>query len=178
MKALLMCGLVLSLSAFGNTRAQSPGSGSQGSGYAPNDGSANPGNPGTYTTPKAGLGKAAPTTTGHGTDINGPGTMGTGSPTPSSGMSPSRTNNVTGSDMGTTMQSGNADPNTEANENLERSNTTPTPIPDDTTLQGNTQTGPYKTGKNKQSQEATDEDLDYRAIPGNDHSDENASGNQ
>lgn len=152
MKTLLFCGLALSLTAY----ATSSGSESQGSGYAPNDGTAKPGNPGTFTTPKAGMGNAAPAGTGTGTSSNP----------------------VVGSDVGTNIPSGNADPNVEANENLERSNTTPTPIPDDTTLQGSTQTGPYKTGKNKQSQEATDEELDYRANPNVDHTDENASENQ
>ena len=121
MKTLLLCGLAMSLTAFAQ----------QGSGYAPNDGTARPGNPGTFTTPKAGLGKAAPTTTGVGTDIDGAG----------------------------------------SGENLEKTNTSPNPIPEDTTLQGKTQTGPYKTPGNKQSQESQDEVIDYRAIPKVDHSD-------
>ncbi len=163
MKTLLLMGLALSLNAFSETGT---GSSSQGSGYAPNNGTAQPGNPGTYTTPNAGLGKAAPSTSGVGTDVNGAGTMGSGS-------------SVTGSDSTTTIQSGNADPNTEANENLERSNTSATPIPSDTTLQnGKTQTGPYKTSGNKQSQESEEEELDYRALEGVDHDDQNASENQ
>ncbi len=187
MKKLLLVGLALSLTAYAQTGAQSgttsssgpgAGSGSQGSGYAPNDGSAKPGNPGTFATPNAGLGNSAPETTTRGTDVNGAETMGTGA-SPSSGMNPSRTNDVTGSDQATTMQSGNADPDTEANENLERSNTSANPIPTDTTLQsGKTQTGPYKTPGNKQSQEAEEEELDYRAIPQVDHNDQNASENQ
>lgn len=160
MKTLLLMGLALSLSAFAQTNS------GQGSGYAPNNGTAQPGNPGTFTTPNTGLGNAA--TPGTGTDVNGAGTMGSGS---------SASN--TGSDAGTTMQSGNADPNTQANENLERSNTSANPIPSDTTLQtGKTQTGPYKTPGNKQSQESDEEELDYRALEGVDHDEQNASGNQ
>ncbi len=145
MKTLLLMGLTLSLSAF----AQST---SQGSGYAPNNGTAQPGNPGTFTTPNAGLGNAAPTTTGTGTDINGAGTMGSGAAM---------------TDQATTIQSGNADPSAEANENLERSNTSATPIPTDTTLQ--------KTPADKQSQE---EELDMRTRQGVDHNEQNASENQ
>lgn len=161
MKTLLFFGLALSLTAYAQ----------QGSGYAPNDGTAKPGNPGTFTTPNAGLGNAAPQTTNRGTDVNGAETMGTGA-SPSSGMNPSRTNDVTGSDQATTMQSSNTDPTTEGgNSNLEKTNTSPNPIPEDTTLQGKTQTGPYKTPGNKQSQESSEEELDYRAIPKVDHSD-------
>lgn len=154
MKTLLFFGLALSLTAYAQ----------QGAGYAPNDGSAKPGNPGTFTSPNEGLGNVAPETTGIGTDIKGSGNLGTGSSYPSSGSTMS-TGDVAGSEDSTSIPSGNADPNVEANENLERSNTSATPIPDDTTLQGSTQTGPYKTGKNKQSQEATDEELDYRSSP-------------
>ncbi len=160
MKALLLCGLALSLTAT-----------SQGSGYAPNDGTAKPGNPGTYTTPKAGMGNAAPTTSGRGTDVNGPATMGTSATAPNSG-SPAgagASGSVPGSDMATGY--GNA--------NLEKANTSVTPIPTDTTLQGNsTQTGPYKTGKHRQQQESNEEELDYRAIEGVNHDEQNASENQ
>ncbi len=166
MKKLLLCGLALSLSAF-----------AQDSDYAPNDGSAKPGNPGTFTSPKGGMGDAAPTSTGTGTDIRGSGSLGTGSSNPNSG-STMNTGDVVGSNAGTNIPAGNADPNVEANENLERSNTSANPIPEDTTLQGSTQTGPYKTGKNKQSQEATDEELDYRTIPKVDHMDLDDSENQ
>ncbi len=124
MKRLLFCGLALSLSAFGID-------------YAPNDGSAKPGNPGTYKTKKAGP--------------------------------------VVNSGTGTNIQTGNADPNVEVNENLERSNTSPNPIPEDTTLRGS---GSTQTGKNKQSQETTEEELDYRTKPTVDHTDQNASENQ
>ncbi|MES2526835.1 MAG: hypothetical protein V4598_07095 [Bdellovibrionota bacterium] len=139
MKTFIIMGLTLSLSAFAQTRSTD-----QGSGYAPNNGTAQPGNPGTYTTPNAGLGNAAPTTTGTGTDINGAGTMG----------------------------SGTSDANAEATETLERSNTSATPIPTDTTLQ----TG--KTKGMKQSQEAEKEELDMRTRQGVDHNEQNASENQ
>ena len=159
MKTLLIAGLALSLTVQAQTGA---GANSQGSGYAPNDGTSKPGNPGTFTSPKAGLGGSAPATSGTGTDINAAETMGTGS-----------------SAQSTAIPSGYADPNIEANENLERSNTSANPIPTDTTLQkGKTQTGPYKTPGNKQSQEATEEELDYRAVPNVDHSDSDASENQ
>lgn len=107
MKTFLLVGLVMSLTSYANTS------------YAPNDGSARPGNPGTFSTPKA--------------------------------------------DMGKTTQSSNTDPATEDGKaNLEKVNPSPNPIPTDTTLQG----------KNiKQSQEATEEEIDYRAIPKVDHSD-------
>lgn len=136
MKILLFFGLVMSLSSFAQ----------QGAGY---------GNPRTFTSPNAGLGNAAPETTGIGTDIKGSGNLGTGS---------MNTGDVAGSDGAATMPSGNADPRTETNENLERSNTSVTPIPQDTTLQGKSQTGPYKTPGNKQSQESSEEVLDYRTI--------------
>ena len=100
MKTICLLGLALSLNAYANIQ------------YAPNDGTARPGNPGTAS-----------------------------------------------------MDSSNIDPN------LEKVNTSPNPIPDDTTLQGKTQTGPYKTPGNKQSQESSEEELDYRAIPQVDHSD-------
>lgn len=48
--------------------------------------------------------------------------------------------------------------------NLEKGNTTPNPIPEDTTLQGKSYTGPYKKTGGKQSQDASKEDIDYRAI--------------
>lgn len=174
MKFLLIAGLAMSLAAHANTGAQSSstgsavgtGAGSQGTGYAPNNGTAQPGNPGTFTTPKAGLGQNAPATTTRGTDINGAGTMGSSAQaTPSSGMNPSRTNDVSGVDQSTTLESTNSSPN---------------PVPDsenDLTLQnGKTQTGPYKTPGNKQSQESSEEELDYRAIPSVDHDEQNASG--
>ena len=187
MKLLLLAGLALSLTAYAQTGAQSPstgssigsGGGSQGTGYAPNDGSAKPGNPGTFATPRAGLGNAAPSTTGAGTDVNGPENLGSGAATPSSGMNPSRTNDVIGAEQGTGLQSSNTDPQAEQSENINRSNTSVTPVPEDTddmTLQGKTQTGPYRTPGTKQSQEA--EELDYRAIPKVDHTDQNASENQ
>lgn len=48
--------------------------------------------------------------------------------------------------------------------NLEKGNTSPNPIPEDTTLQGETYTGPYKNSGVKQSQESSEKELDYRAI--------------
>lgn len=103
MKTILLCGLALSLSAFGGTS------------YAPNDGTARPGNP---------------------------------------GVAPVKTTDVTAIDDEKTMESST----------LEKTNTSPNPIPADTTLQG-------KTLGNKQSQESDEEELDYRAIPKVDHSD-------
>lgn len=129
MKTFLVVGLALSLNSYAIADTN----------YAPNDGTAKPGNPGVY---------------------------------PNSGMSSPRTNDVTGVDQSTTMDSSNVDPRTESgNAALEKTNTSPNPIPDDTTLQGKTQTGPYKTPGNKQSQESDEEELDYRAIPKVDHSD-------
>ncbi len=169
MKIFFIVSLAFSISVYAQT-----GAGPQGSGYAPNNGTSQPGNPGTFATPKAGLGGAAPVTTGRGTDIDGAGTMGTGA-SPSTGMNPSRSNDVLGTDLGSGMESGNA----QSAENLEKANTSANPIPTDTTLQnGKTQTGPYKTPGNKQSQESTEEELDYRAIPKVDHNDQNASENQ
>lgn len=121
MKTIVVLGLALSLSAWSAT-----GPVNQGSGYAPNDGSARPGNPGTFTTPSAGTAKAADSTV-------------------------------------------------KDNEGLEKVNPSPNPISKDTTLQGKTQTGPYKTGTQKQLQE---EDLDYRAIPQVDHTDVDDTENQ
>jgi hypothetical protein len=112
MKKLIALGLVFSLSAMAaNTK------------YAPNDGTASPGNPGT------GLNKAG--------------------------------NDVT--NMDPTILDTN-DPTIEGQENgsLERSNTTPNPIPSDTTLESRE--------IKKQSQEATDKDkVDYRTTPGVNH---------
>jgi hypothetical protein len=113
MKKLIALGMALSLSAAmaANTN------------YAPNDGTASPGNPGT------GLNKAG--------------------------------NDVTSMDP--TMLDTN-DPTIEGQENgsLERSNTTPNPIPSDTTLEGR--------APKKQSQESSDEKkVDYRTSPGVNH---------
>ena len=100
MKKFIAFGLLLSLSAWSAT------------GYAPNDGSANPGNPGTAH------------------------------------MDP------------TILES--SDPTIEGQETLERSNTTPNPIPSDTTLQG--------TGVEKQAEEAEDE-VNPSTSPRVDHTD-------
>ncbi len=148
MKKLIAIAVMLSLSAWSATSQPIR----QGSGYAPNDGSARPGNPGTFTS-KAGMGKAAPKTTGVGTDIDGAGIMGTS----------------------TTVEGSNADPTMTETEGLERGNTSPNPISKDTTLQGKMQTGPYKTGTQKQLQE---EEIDYRTNPDVDHNDIDASEDQ
>jgi hypothetical protein len=111
MKTLVMTGLVMSLSAF----AAAPK-------YAPNDGTVQPGNPGTYTTQNAGVERA-----------------------------------------------------TDNPETLERSNTSATPIPTDTTtLEEKSQKVPDL----KQSQESDEEKLDYRTNPEVDHNDQDASENQ
>ena len=103
MKKLIALGLLVSMSAWSTT-------------YAPNDGTARQGNPGTAH------------------------------------MDP------------TILQS--TDPTIENQETLERSNTTPNPIPDDTTLQG---TG----APEKQAEEAeeTDEQVDPSTSPRVDHTD-------
>ena len=88
----------------------------------------------------------------NGASINGPATLGT----------------VTDVEQATSMQSSNTDPSTEGgNQNLERGNTSANPIPDDTTLRGDIKRGPYKDEDNKESQEATEEEIDYRAVPKN-----------
>lgn len=122
---IIAAGLALSLSAFSN-----------GPRYAPNDGSAEPGNPGTGKAFSKEKVKSGPATTS--TD--------------------------------TTLQRGAADPDTEVNENLERSNTSPNPIPSDTTLQ--------RTPGTKQSQEATEDKLDFRTKPEVDHNDTIPTDNQ
>lgn len=153
MKKLLIIALALSLIGFARAGAQSAPywtgtdadarSGSKGTGYAPNNGTANPGNPGT------GLRNAAPANTGP--------------------------------DQSTTIKSSSIDPRTEQKENLDRANTSVNPVPEDTddlTLQGKTQTGPYRTPANRQQQESNEEDLDNRAIPKVDHSEKNDLENQ
>ncbi|MFL5785452.1 MAG: hypothetical protein ACJ76H_12615 [Bacteriovoracaceae bacterium] len=112
MKKLIALGMALSFSAAmaANTN------------YAPNDGTASPGNPGTQ--------------------LNQAG------------------NEVTNMDP-TILDTD--DPTIEGQENgsLERSNTTPNPIPSDTTLEGRT--------PKKQSQESTEDKVDYRTSPGVNH---------
>ncbi len=150
MKSLLITGLALTMSVWGQSI-------NQGSGYAPGDGTSRHGKPGTFTTPTAELGKAAPKTTGAGTNINGPGTMGT---TAQSSI---------------TVEGSNTDPTRTETQELERENTSPNPISKDTTLQGKNQPGPYKTITPKQLQE---EEIDYRAIPQVDRTDVDAPEDQ
>lgn len=71
MKFFLLTTMFLSLGVFANT----PGAGTQGAGYAPNDGKSSPG---TFTS-KSGMGDAAPSSskTTTGVSTQGPATMGT-----------------------------------------------------------------------------------------------------
>lgn len=70
--------LLLSTVFFSSLAMAASSSIHQGSGYAPNDGTAKPGNPGTFTS-KGGLGSEAPTTSGTGTSLRNSGTMGNNS---------------------------------------------------------------------------------------------------
>lgn len=161
MKKLFVLGFAFSLSAIAAT-----GSISQGSGYAPNDGTAKPGNPGT------GMGASA--VNGSGTDVNGAGTIGSTSTSSSTAIAPSKTSDTNAAE---TLQTGT---DTAMKESVDRANTAVTPVPEDTddmTLKGKTQTGPYKTDS-KQSQESEEDKLDYRSIPKVDHDDIDASENQ
>ena len=84
------------------------------------------------------------------------------------GVEKSLKNGAIINDPATSMQSSKTDPSTEGgNLNLERGNTSANPIPDDTTLRGDIKRGPYRDEFNKESQEATEEEIDYRAVPKN-----------
>lgn len=114
MKTLIISGLLLSLSAFAFKD------------YAPNNGTARPGNPGTNLKT---------------TDIG--------------------SKNVIGPEQPKSMPE----------------NTSVNPVPDsedDLTLQSN---GKYRIPSRRQSQEANEDELDYRTNPKVDHNDQNASGN-
>ncbi len=153
MKFFLVTTMFLSLGVF----AQAPGAGTQGSGYAPNDGKTPPG---TFTS-KPGMGEAAPSssTTTTGVSTQGPQTMGT-SESPNSGSTKSRSN-VSGPGISSADQqsSNRAEPTTSesgitnsAGVTTDQMNTSPNAAPttdsearrDATLSTGETfETGPY-----------------------------------
>lgn len=142
MKFLIIPSLILTLSVSAQTNLND----SQGTGYAPGHGSQT--GQGTFTTPHAGFGQSAPSTTTRGTDINGAETLGT-SEYPNSGMSGRHTSDLTGNDAASGTYQGKEAKKPVANRNFDRA-----------LDQGSTQTGPFETTNSKQAQEESENRMD------------------